>query len=132
MFFVVVDGHSRWLEVKPMATTTTEKTVEALRERDLCTVRVTKTVGLEQWSPIHDSPPDHKWSCGVRGTSLNVSLGKYCIATHTHAIKSIESREVKQYNLEVLSTIEAIQRGTVSRYYVIALIIWPTKQFRTQ
>lgn len=31
MFLIVVDAHSKWLEVIPMATTTAEKTLEALR-----------------------------------------------------------------------------------------------------
>ena len=31
MFMVVVDAHSKWLEVIPMSTTTTEKTLDALR-----------------------------------------------------------------------------------------------------
>ena len=31
MFLVLVDSHSRWLEVEPMQSTTAEKTAEALR-----------------------------------------------------------------------------------------------------
>ena len=31
MYFVLVDSHSRWLEVEPMASTTTDKAVEILR-----------------------------------------------------------------------------------------------------
>ena len=31
MYFVLVESHSRWLEVEPMASTTTDKTVEILR-----------------------------------------------------------------------------------------------------
>jgi hypothetical protein len=31
MFMVIVDAHSKWLEVVPMSTTTTEKTLEVLR-----------------------------------------------------------------------------------------------------
>ena len=31
MYFVLVDSHSRWLEVESMASTTTDKTVEILR-----------------------------------------------------------------------------------------------------
>jgi len=30
MFMVIVDAHSKWLEVVPMSTTTTEKTMEVL------------------------------------------------------------------------------------------------------
>lgn len=31
MFIVIVDAHSKWLEVVPMSTTTTEKTLGVLR-----------------------------------------------------------------------------------------------------
>ena len=31
MFMVIVDAHSKWLEVVPMSTTTTEKTLDVLR-----------------------------------------------------------------------------------------------------
>ena len=30
MFFVLVDSHSKWLEVEPMESTTAEKTIEVL------------------------------------------------------------------------------------------------------
>ncbi|GFQ75858.1 transposon Tf2-9 polyprotein [Trichonephila clavata] len=32
MFFLIVDAHSKWLEVYPMKTTTTKKTIECLRD----------------------------------------------------------------------------------------------------
>ncbi|GFR08753.1 uncharacterized protein K02A2.6 [Trichonephila clavata] len=31
-FFLIVDAHSKWLEVYPMKTTTTKKTIECLRD----------------------------------------------------------------------------------------------------
>ncbi len=31
MFLIVVDSHSKWLEVVPMSSTSTEKTLDALR-----------------------------------------------------------------------------------------------------
>ncbi|GFR02763.1 uncharacterized protein K02A2.6 [Trichonephila clavata] len=32
IFFLIVDAHSKWLEVYPMKTTTTKKTIECLRD----------------------------------------------------------------------------------------------------
>ena len=44
MFLVVVDAHTKWLEVIPMTTTSAEKTIEVLRT--VCKLWPTPEAGL--------------------------------------------------------------------------------------
>ena len=54
MFLVVVDSHSKWLEVIPMSSTTTEKTLGSPQHL-VCSSRITGADRVRQWTTIYIS-----------------------------------------------------------------------------
>ncbi len=72
MYLVVVDSHSKWLEVVPMKSTTTEKTLEVLRS-------LFARYGL----------PRHDW-CLTMGHSLRLeSLRSVCVAMESSTSRAL-------------------------------------------
>ena len=51
MFMIIVDAHSKWLEVVPLSTTTTEKTLYVLCS--MIARQITCTTCHRQWATIH-------------------------------------------------------------------------------
>ena len=55
MYIIVVDAHSKWLEVSPMGTATALTTIQHLRTLFARFGIPESLIGIRQWPPIYSS-----------------------------------------------------------------------------
>ena len=55
MYLIVVDAHSKWMEVLPMTTATALTTVATATQNIVYEIWGTRSTGFRQWSSVHSS-----------------------------------------------------------------------------
>ncbi|GFU78598.1 uncharacterized protein K02A2.6 [Trichonephila clavipes] len=105
MFFLIVDAHSKWLEVYPMKVTTTKKTIECLRDsfarfglpRVLVSDNGSQFTSYEFQRFMHKNGVRHKTSAPFKPSS-NGQAERY-VATLKQSLRAMHKYEDRKFDV---------------------------------